>query len=246
MIDDPFGTMEDAKSPAIRDKVWDWYNGTVYNRLQPHGAIVLINHRMHEDDLSGRLIEKMKAGGDRWTIVKLPAIATGEGDLTGRAAGEPLWPESYPLSALRRIQSNTLARYWSALYQQNPVPDEGELFSPDRIGLRDRTDDVVLWVRGWDLAGSVEGDWTVGALLAGRPSADPNAIRPDSVRLEANRPSTSEPRFPPACPLGPAQSSTPTSKVRHCAADPLALGRAPPERHEDSLEPGLSRFGWRS
>ena len=99
------------------------------------------------------------------TIVKLPAIATGEGDLTGRAAGEPLWPESYPLSALRRIQSNTLARYWSALYQQNPVPDEGELFSPDRIGLRDRTDDVVLWVHGWDLAGSVEGDWTVGALI---------------------------------------------------------------------------------
>jgi hypothetical protein len=73
---------------------------------------------------------------------------------------------------------------------------------------------------------------------ARRPSADLNAIRPDSVRLEANRPSTSEPRFPPACPL--AQWSTPTSKVRYCAADPLALGRAP-ERREDSLEPGLSR-----
>jgi hypothetical protein len=40
--------------------------------------------------------------------------------------------------------------------------------------------------------------------------------------------------------LGLAQSSTPTSKVRYCAADPLALGRAP-ERREDSLEPGLSR-----
>jgi len=201
MIDDPFGTMEDAKSPAIRDKVWDWYNGTVYNRLQPHGAIVLINHRMHEDDLSGRLIEKMKAGGDRWTIVKLPAIATGEGDLTGRAAGEPLWPECFPLSALRRIQSNTLARYWSALYQQNPVPDEGELFSPDRIGLRDRTDDVVLWVRGWDLAGSVEGDWTVGALIGrttdgrfvgnivrfrGRPDAVEEKIL-ETARLDTRR-----------------------------------------------------------
>jgi hypothetical protein len=39
---DPFGSMEDAKSPTIRDKVWDWYQGTVYNRLQPNGAIILI------------------------------------------------------------------------------------------------------------------------------------------------------------------------------------------------------------
>jgi hypothetical protein len=28
MIDDPFGSMEDAKSTLIRDKVWDWYQGT--------------------------------------------------------------------------------------------------------------------------------------------------------------------------------------------------------------------------
>ena len=92
------------------------------------------------------------------TIVKLPAIATGEGDLTGRAAGEPLG-RNPTLSALRRIQSNTLARYWSALYQQNPVPDEGELFSPDRIGLRDRTDDVDfgftagIWQAQWKETG---------------------------------------------------------------------------------------------
>jgi hypothetical protein len=65
LIDDPFGSMEDAKSEVIRNKVWDWYQGTVYNRLQPKGAIILINHRMHEDDLSGRLIEQMKAGNDQ-------------------------------------------------------------------------------------------------------------------------------------------------------------------------------------
>jgi hypothetical protein len=50
-------------------------SGHGYNRLQPKGAIILINHRMHEDDLSGRLIEQMKAGNDQWTIVELPAIA---------------------------------------------------------------------------------------------------------------------------------------------------------------------------
>ena len=61
LIDDPYGTMADARSQVIRDGVWEWFNGTVYNRLQPGGAIILINHRMHEDDLVGNLIERMKA-----------------------------------------------------------------------------------------------------------------------------------------------------------------------------------------
>jgi hypothetical protein len=31
LIDDPFGSMEDARSPVIREKVWQWYTGTVYD-----------------------------------------------------------------------------------------------------------------------------------------------------------------------------------------------------------------------
>jgi phage terminase large subunit-like protein len=48
---------------------------------------------------------------------------------------------------------------------QNPVPEEGELFSPDRIGVKATAEDVFFWVRAWDLAGTVEGDWTVGVLM---------------------------------------------------------------------------------
>ena len=38
------------------------------------------------------------------------------------------------------------------------------MFAPDRMGLRTNTDDVIVWVRAWDLAGSKEGDWTVGVM----------------------------------------------------------------------------------
>ena len=126
---------------------------------------------MHEDDLAGRLIERMKAGADNWTIVRLPAIAEApseeypEPDALGRKPGEALWPSHYPVAALDRIRANTLARNWSALYQQRPTPDEGEMFVPERITVRRRVDDVVLWVRAWDLAGSKDGDWTVGVLM---------------------------------------------------------------------------------
>jgi predicted phage terminase large subunit-like protein len=119
LIDDPYASMQDAMSELTRKNVWDWYSGTIYNRLQPGGAIVVINHRMHEDDLSGRLLAQQAAGGDQWTVIELPAI---------NAMGEALWPEAYPLSALERIRTNTQARFWSALYQQRPAPEEGDLF----------------------------------------------------------------------------------------------------------------------
>ena len=91
----------------------------MYNRLQPGGAIVVINHRMHEDDLSGRLLAQQAAGGDQWTVIELPAINDGS---------EALWQEAYPLSALERIRTNTQPRFWSALYQQRPAPEEGDYF----------------------------------------------------------------------------------------------------------------------
>lgn len=122
LIDDPFGSMQEAQSETERKNVWDWYTGTAYNRLMPGGAIVVINHRMHEDDLCGRLLAQQAAGGDKWEVVELPAI---------NGAGEALWPEAYPVEALERIKLNSQPRYWSALYQQNPVPEEGNYFKAD-------------------------------------------------------------------------------------------------------------------
>jgi len=123
---------------------------------------------MHEDDISGRLIEKMKSGdsdADQWTVIRLPAIADADHDLLGRSIGDPLWPEHYGLQTLARIRANTFARDWSALYQQQPTPDEGEFFAPDRMEYRTRQDDIITWVRAWDLSGTVDGDWSCGTLM---------------------------------------------------------------------------------
>lgn len=122
LIDDPFGSMKDAQSELERKNVWDWYTGTAYNRLMPGGAIVVINHRMHEDDLCGRLLAQQAAGGDRWEVVELPAISD---------QGKALWPEAYPIETLERIRRNTQARDWSALYQQRPAPEDGDYFKAE-------------------------------------------------------------------------------------------------------------------
>ena len=122
LIDDPFASMEEALSEVTRKNVWDWYTGTAYNRLMPGGKIVVINHRMHEDDLAGRLLAQQAAGGDKWEVVELPAIDN---------KGAALWPEAYPIPALERIRKNTQPRFWSALYQQCPAPEEGDYFRTD-------------------------------------------------------------------------------------------------------------------
>jgi hypothetical protein len=59
LIDDPFKDREEADSERRRDLVWDWYRSTLFTRLMPGGAIVLIQTRWHEDDLG-----RTAAGGE--------------------------------------------------------------------------------------------------------------------------------------------------------------------------------------
>jgi predicted phage terminase large subunit-like protein len=115
LIDDPLKDREEADSEVIRDKVYNWYTSTLYTRLMPGGAIVLIQTRWHDDDLAGRLLSE---GSDDWEILELPA----EKDK------EALWPDWYPIETLNRIKEALPSRDWNSLYQQNPIPDDGEFF----------------------------------------------------------------------------------------------------------------------
>lgn len=125
LIDDPFKDREEADSELRRQRVWDWYTSTAYTRLMPGGAVVVINTRWHDDDLSGKLLEEQEKGGDQWDVLSLPAISLDN---------EPLWPEWYPLERLEQIRSVLPARDWNALYQQNPIPDDGDYFKADWFG----------------------------------------------------------------------------------------------------------------
>src|SRR6516165_9597165 len=124
LIDDPFSSMADARSEPIRRELHAWYTGTLYNRLERNGAIVIIGHRTHQDDLQGRLLAQQAAGGDRWTVVELKALDD---------KGQALWPEKYDVDALQRIKQNTSAADWSALYNQSPIAEEGQYFREDWI-----------------------------------------------------------------------------------------------------------------
>lgn len=121
LIDDPFKDRQEADSETTRQRVWDWYTSTAYTRLMPGGSIVIIQTRWHEDDLSGRLLEAMEAGGEQWEVLSLPALS----------AGQALWPGWFDAERLGEIQRAIGHRDWSALYQQQPAPEEGTFFQRD-------------------------------------------------------------------------------------------------------------------
>src|SRR3984893_12591235 len=71
VIDDPLKP-EEALSQTQRQAANEWYDHTLYSRLNDklRGAIVLIMHRLHEDDLAGHVLEQ-----EPWEVVRLSAIA---------------------------------------------------------------------------------------------------------------------------------------------------------------------------
>jgi predicted phage terminase large subunit-like protein len=93
---------------------------------------------------------------DDWELINYPAIATNDEVLTHdkkiiqldegevqppnshllRKKGDALHPARFPIPRLRNMRKTMQPRHWSALYQQNPVPDEGSYFTKDMFRYR--------------------------------------------------------------------------------------------------------------
>ena len=84
-----------------------------------------------------------------------------------RAKGQALHPARYDLRRLRQIKRTLPTQWWSALYQQNPVPDEGVYFTKDmfRRGAAPGPENCYVQI-AWDFAISekAQNDYTVGTV----------------------------------------------------------------------------------
>lgn len=88
-----------------------------------------------------------------------------------RAQGAALHEARYDVKKLRRIKAVIPPRFWSALYQQNPVPDDGSYFTKDQFKRRPSPvpaalSDYVRVYQTWDFAISEkqQNDYTVGTV----------------------------------------------------------------------------------
>ncbi len=125
LVDDVIKNAAEASSATHRATLQSWYEQVLYSRLEPGGAIVLVSTRWHEDDLPGWLLKEHADEG--WRVISLPALAEPD-DPLGRAEGQALWPERYPLKALARTRQQIGGAAWASLYQQRPAAAEGAIF----------------------------------------------------------------------------------------------------------------------
>ena len=169
IIDDPIKP-DEALSETTRNSVNDWFRTTLASRLndKKRGAIITVMQRLHQYDLAGMLIES-----GEWDELSLPAIATedmvvpltrGRGHL--RRIGEAMHPAREPLEELLRIKQSIGSVIFSAQYQQQPVPAEGNMIRSEWLKSYaeplDRGAGGMV-VQSWDTA-SKDGllnDWSV-------------------------------------------------------------------------------------
>lgn len=163
IIDDFIKEIKEALSQAHRDYVWNWFVTTAYTRLEPNASVIIIATRWHSDDLIGR-IKKNFPGV--WTFIELPAEAEAN-DLLGRAVGEPLFPDRYPLEKLQEIKTVLGSMFYQALFQQKPVDETGKITDGAWLKKANVMPHLsqVRSVRVWDLAATEGGgDYTTGSL----------------------------------------------------------------------------------
>ncbi len=194
LVDDIVKDNEAAQSLSQRESTWSWWNSTAYTRLAPGGGVIALMTNWHADDWAGRIQETMRLGGEVYEVVKYPAIneygdeylllddtieqiASGEpipaGAQMTRPQGTALHPERYSTKSMLQKKQNLVMSgqktVWDALYQQNPVPDEGSYFKKELFrsySTPPRRPDLYIY-QAWDFAISTgkENDYTVGITI---------------------------------------------------------------------------------
>jgi predicted phage terminase large subunit-like protein len=153
-----------------------WHDDDLAGRLQQMMAQAKVDE---DDDI------------DQFEVVKYPAIAEHDEYLDPntlqivyddpptptarryRSAGEALHPARYDLKKLAKIRAlnrkgdGSDGRWWSALYQQNPVPDDGSYFTKEQFKrgpIPHRTKANVYIAFDFAISEKKQNDWTVGTV----------------------------------------------------------------------------------
>lgn len=134
IIDDQVKDMQEAQSETIRETTVEWFSSVVLTRMASLSHIIVIATRWHKDDLIAHVQKALDAA-----YINIPAQATHDTDVMGRAVGEWLPSVQNRSEKSWLIIKNAVGTYvWQALYQGDPQVTGGSYINVDKI-------DVVPW-----------------------------------------------------------------------------------------------------
>jgi predicted phage terminase large subunit-like protein len=140
LLDDAHA-IDEKESPQKRRAALDWFDNTWCTRLNDPqtSAMVVIGHRIHEEDVSGHILETDTAG--EWVHLNLPAeyesasacrtyLPSGKEFWRDPRTkdGELLWPERFPQAIIENAKRRHGPLGYAALYGQRPTPATGGTF----------------------------------------------------------------------------------------------------------------------
>jgi predicted phage terminase large subunit-like protein len=152
VIDDPHSEQDvKANSRLAFDTAWSWFQTGPLQRLMPGGGIIVVMTRWGKLDLTGRLIDYQTKNPNAppWEIVELPAILN-----EGTDDEKSLWPEQWPLTALKSAKASIDPQYWNAQYMQQPTSDNAAIISRKnwRIWEPEEPPSCEYIIQSWDTA----------------------------------------------------------------------------------------------
>jgi len=173
IIDDPHN-IKDGESDAKRLAALLWFTETVPTRMSDpaKSAIVIIMQRVHDQDISGYILEKelgyehlmlpMEFEPERkcYTCIGFEDPREADGDL--------LWPDRMTTEVLTRDKVVLGAYAVASQFQQRPAPRGGGMFQRDWFEVVNAPPAQREMVRGWDLAASDihTAAWTAGVKMS--------------------------------------------------------------------------------
>lgn len=123
---------DEVNSQTQRQAVIENYKATIKTRKRGEKVpIIFLGQRLHEDDLPAYLLSGEE--GSDWRSVVLKSIDD---------AGNPLYPEAFPLEELRLLEKHQ-PYVFASQHQQNPLPAGGGLYKKDDFRILDEEPEIL-------------------------------------------------------------------------------------------------------
>lgn len=139
IVDDPNNAREALSDAVIESTNEDWWNGAMPSRLNnpKHGAIIVVQQRLGERDLSGHILENDHR--NEWTHLCLPmrhepgrSFVTTIGWSDPRTEeGELLFPDRFGEPEVKRLEESMGMWRAAGQLQQRPEPQGGGIIKRD-------------------------------------------------------------------------------------------------------------------
>lgn len=120
LIDDIIKNEYEARSEAVKNSHWTWFNDTMLSRREGLRKVIIVMTRWASDDLAGRLIESLEKREKPYKLLSMPACD----------CGRMLCDDILNFEQYQDILNGDMGRdIIEANYNQSPIDIQGRLYT---------------------------------------------------------------------------------------------------------------------